>query len=337
MKRTILYIFSIATVCFCSINQKLSPETSLEKDLEKVADSIKVNDIVVKNLFKYQILAHRNGSFDPKLITEKVYQPHKKLWDSCYAMIFGEENAALYNNAEGMIEWNKTLYPKNRAAFDEKVKRLLQINLNHVLATNLKKFNQLVPYQPKATISILFTPLTGIGFGGCKDDQFALELNNENTDPEFTLEKGLPHELNHLVYEKFRNKDANKNSALSQTIDEGFACYFTWVFFDGKMEKHNAVENISRQDWEWYIKNEKEIFTTLKPYFTDESGDNPLLRNDKLKLFPDAPKSLNYWLGFRIVEKYVEKHGVNSWKDIYKLAPKDLLDRSGYEKYVNTL
>ncbi|ASK30253.1 hypothetical protein CEY12_09055 [Chryseobacterium sp. T16E-39] len=337
MKRTTLLIFSVITVYFCSTNQKLNPENSFEKDVEKVADSIKVNDIVIKNLFKYQILAHRNNSFNEKMIVEKVYQPHQKLWDSCYAMIFGEKNAALYNNPEGMVQWNKTLYPKHKIEFDNKTKKLLTLNLNRVLMTNLKRFSRLVPYQPKATISILFTPLTGIGFGGCNAQQFALELNNENTDPELTLEKGLPHELNHLVYEKFRNKDADKNSALSQTIDEGFACYFTWVFFEGKMDKHNAVENMTQENWAWYLKNEKKIFTEMKPYFSDTSGDNPLLRNDRKKLFPQAPKTLNYWLGFRIVEKYVEKHGPDSWKDVYQLTPKQVLEKSEYEKYIGSL
>ncbi|WP_418124681.1 DUF2268 domain-containing putative Zn-dependent protease [Chryseobacterium sp. PTM-20240506] len=337
MKRTTLLIFSVITVYFCSTNQKLSPENSFEKDVEKVADSIKVNDIVIKNLFKYQILAHHNNSFDEKMIVQKVYHPHKRLWDSCYAMIFGEKNASLYNTPEGMVEWNKTLYPKHKAEFDHKTKELLKVNINRVLTTNLKKFGRMVPYQPKATISILFSPLTGIGFGGCNAGQFALELNNKNIDPEFILEKGLPHELNHLVYEKFRSKDKDKNSALSQTIDEGFACYFTWVFFEGKMEKHNAVENMSQENWTWYLNHEKEIFTNVKPYFEDTSGDNPLLRNDRKKLFPQAPKTLNYWLGFRIVEKYVEKHGPESWKDIYKLTPKEVLGKSGYENYIATL
>ncbi|WP_267401563.1 MULTISPECIES: DUF2268 domain-containing putative Zn-dependent protease [unclassified Chryseobacterium] len=337
MKRTILYIFTIAAVCFSSMNQKLDPENTFEKNIEKLADSIKVNDIVVKNLFKYQILAHKDSAFNAEMIAEKVYQPHKKLWDSCYANIFGEENASKFNNAAGMIEWNKNLYPKNKKLFDERAQSLLNINLNKVLKTNLKKFGQLVPYQPKATVSILYSPLTGIGFGGCNADQFALELNYENADPEYMIEKGLPHELNHLVYEKFRTQDAYKNSALSQTIDEGFACYFTWVFFEGKIQKYEAVENMSKKDWEWFLKNEKKIFTNVKIFFDDESGNNPLLRNDQLKLFPDAPKALNYWLGFRIIEKYVEKHGVSSWKDIYQLTPKEVLQKSDYEKFVSSL
>ncbi|WP_326984752.1 DUF2268 domain-containing putative Zn-dependent protease [Chryseobacterium sp. MYb264] len=337
MKRSILYIMTIAAVCFSSMNQKLSPENTFETNIEKLADSIKVNDIVVKNLFKYQILAHQNNTFDAEMITKKVYQPHKKLWDSCYGSIFGDENAGKFNNAEGMIEWNKTLYPKNKILFEERAQSLLNINLNKVLKTNLKKFSQLVPYQPKATISILYSPLTGIGFGGCNADQFALELNYENTDPEYMIEKGLPHELNHLVYEKFRTQDAHKNSALSQTIDEGFACYFTWVFFEGKIQKYEAVENMSKKDWEWFLKNEKKIFVNTKKFFDDESGNNPLLRNDKLKLFPDAPKTLNYWLGFRIVQKYVDKHGADSWKDIYQLNSKEVLEKSGYEEFINSL
>lgn|GEM_PF-5909131 len=80
-----------------------------------------------------------------------------------------------------------------------------------------------------------------------------------------------------------------------------------------------------------------EIFIKTKSYFSDPSGNNPLLRNDKLKLFPDAPKSLNYWLGFRIISKYVEKHGTDSWKDIYNLTAKEVLEKSDYEKYIEKL
>ena len=147
----------------------------------------------------------------------------------------------------------------------------------------------------------------------------------------------MPHEFNHLVYEKFKNADPDKESALSQTIDEGFACYFTYVFFDRRITQYEAVENMTQKQWEWYVKNEKEIFNKVKNYFSDDSGDNPLLRNDKIKLFPDAPKTLNYWLGFRIITKYVEKYGKDSWNDIYQLNAKEVLLKSGYEDYINNL
>tara|TARA_R110000868_G_scaffold89492_7_gene249141 strand:+ start:1784 stop:2812 length:1029 start_codon:yes stop_codon:yes gene_type:complete len=339
-KIVIILIFGILFLissCKQEKKEKGGKQLTLIEKLENLPDSIKVNNIVVKNLFKSQILAHNGTHYDSLMIIKKVYEPHKQLWDSCYAIVYGEENASKFNSPKGMIEWNKTLYPENKKFFDKRANELLEINLDSVLSKNLAKFNRLVPYKPSAIISILFTPFQGIGFGGCNSEQFSLELNYTDIDVKYMIEKGLPHELNHMVYEPFREKDPNSNTALAQTIDEGFACYFTWVFFDRLIPKYEAVENMSNQDWEWYIKHEKELFTKLKPYFYDESGDNPLLRNDKYKLFPNAPKGLNYWLGFRIIESYVSTYGKNSWKDIYEMNIQEVLHKSGYEKYINGL
>lgn len=89
-----------------------------------------------------------------------------------------------------MIKWNHTLFEKNKSEYIEKTKVISKINLNKLFKKNLKKFNRLVPYQPNAKISILFTPITGIGFGECDAQQFALELNNKSIDIAYTLEKG---------------------------------------------------------------------------------------------------------------------------------------------------
>lgn len=310
---------------------------SFREKLEKVSDSVKVKGIVVKNLFKYQILAHKSNDFDSVMIVEKVYYPHKELWDNCYGMIFGDENASKFNTAKGMIAWNKTLYPENEDFFDQRTKELLQIDLNTVLKSNLKKFGEFVPYTPKARISILFTPMLGIGLGGCNKDQFCFELNNTDFDVTYTIEKGIPHELNHLVYEPIRENDPKKNTALRQAIDEGFACYFTWLFFNKEIPKYEAVENMTQEDWNWYVKNEKRIYQTVKPYFDDESGDNPLLQHDKYKLFKEAPKTLYYWLGFKIIESYIREYGEDSWKDIYTMNVQEVLKKSKYEEYVNKL
>jgi len=70
--------------------------TYIEK-LEKLPDSIRVDKIVIKNLFKSQILAHKGGKYDSLMVLEKVYKPHQVLWDNCYATIFGEENTPKFN------------------------------------------------------------------------------------------------------------------------------------------------------------------------------------------------------------------------------------------------
>ncbi|NDI99084.1 hypothetical protein GWA97_08370 [Flavobacterium sp. LaA7.5] len=335
----ILFLFIIICVTLSCQNKKQKEEIplTLEKQLEQLPDSIKIEDIVIYNTFKHQILAHKNNEYDSLLIANKVYKPHQTLWDNCYGMIFGEENAIKFNNPEGMMQWNKTLYPDNKEYFDKQAETLLSLNIDSLFQTNLKGFNDLVPHKVYSKISIAFVPFQGIGFGGCASDQFVYELNNPEFDIKYIMEKGIPHELNHLAYEPFRYKDPHANTALAQTIDEGFACYFTRVFFGMELSPEEAVENMSKTDWNWYMQHEKEIFTKCKPYFYDESGDNPLLRNDQYKIFPDAPRSLNYWLGYRIIEFYVKKHGTDSWKEIYTMPIEQVYKDSGYEGYINTL
>lgn len=326
----------IIVVALAACKRESKPLT-LEERLEQLPDSIKIENIVVYNAFKHQILAHSKQGYDSLMIVNKVYRPHHQLWDGCYAMIFGEENAAKFNTKAGFIAWNEKLYPDNKVEFDKIATEYLSYNIDSIFRVNLKKFNAIVPHSPKLRMSIAFVPFQGIGFGGCEDDMFVYELNNTDFNLKFSLEKGVPHEFNHVAYEPFRKRDPLGDTALGQTLDEGFACYFTWAFFDRKEPKEIFVESMTKKEWDWYLDHEKEIFTKCKPYFMDKSGDNPLLRNDTHKLFPDAPHSLNYWLGFRIVERYVAKHGKDSWKAIYTIPMQKLYDDSGYEAYVNTL
>ncbi|SFN90125.1 Predicted Zn-dependent protease [Paenimyroides ummariense] len=337
MNSKYLLLFTFCAIASSCKLKKIVQSDFNYKQIEKISDSIVVDNITVHNLFKYQILAHKKSKFDSLMIQSKVYLPHKSLWDNCYGSIFGEENSYLFNNKNGMIKWNKILFKENKQQFVDHTKEITSININHLLRSNLEKFNRLVPYKPTAKVSMLFTPITGIGFGGCSSMEFAFEINNESLDLRYTLEKGFAHELNHFVYEQFRNNDSERHSALSQTIDEGFACYFTYIFFDKKITEYEAVENMTREEWSWFIENEKEIFLKSKIYFSDNSGNNPLLRNEKFKLFPKAPKTLNYWLGYRIVSKYVEEYGEDSWKDIYELTAKEVFEKSKYEQYINNL
>ncbi len=91
-----------------------------------------------------------------------------------------------------MIRWNKTLYEKNKPQLEDRANILLNIDTRKLFKKTLTQFNSLVPYQPKAKISLIFLPLTGISFGSCNDEQFALELNNKNVDILYSLEKDFP-------------------------------------------------------------------------------------------------------------------------------------------------
>jgi hypothetical protein len=228
----LIFVLAVSDNCYPQAIANAPADKSLNDSLRMLPDETRVGDIVIHNLFKNQILAHADGIFDSLLVVNKVYHPHQRLWDNCYAMIFGEENAKKFNTNSGMIVWNKSIYPKNKTKFDNLTRQLLAMNVDSVLNANLKKFNRLVKYQPQAEISFLFTPIQGIGFGGCNAGEFALELNYSNTDLNYTINKGIPHELNHLAYEKRKTNDPQKGSALAQAIDEGLpvispGCFLT--------------------------------------------------------------------------------------------------------------
>ena len=329
-----LILWTSLTLLSCQQTVDNKKETELNYQLLNLPDSISIDDITVKNLFKNQILANSSRDYDSLLIIDKVYLSHKDLWDSCYAMIFGESNANKFNTIKGMVDWNRTLYNSDSAFLKQRAEILVKMNFDSVVRESLTKFKSLVPYPVKSKISLVFTPITGILFGGCTNEQFCIELNNKDQELEYTITYGLPHELNHLAYEPFRQNDPKRSTALRQTIDEGFACYFTWLFFDKKITKYQAVENMTENDWKWYLTHEKELFEKLNRFLEDESGDNPLLRNDKFKLFPDAPKSLNYWIGFRIIERYVDSHGSDSWRNIYNMDVQKVFEESGYREYI---
>lgn len=332
---SLLKVFCFVGIALCACTaEPTTPEPNTANSLETLPDSTRRGDITIHHLFKHQLLAHAGDTFDSMRIVERVYYPHRILWDSCYGMIFGTENAPKFQTAEGMVAWNRTLYPEKRELFDRKVEQLLAANVDSVLDAHLVRFEQMVAHPTGATISLLFTLYQGIGFGGCRADQFALELNNTDYDIPYTIDYGIPHELNHFAYEPLHAADPMNGTALALAIDEGFACYFTWLFFDKKMPKRQFVEEMTDEEWAWYERHEQEIFEATKDSFADKSGENPLLDPENFGLFPEAPKTLYYWLGFRMVESYVERHGPDSWQDIYELPVREVLLQSGYaEKF----
>lgn len=234
-----------------------------------------------------------------------------------------------------MIKWNKDIFQKNRDSIELRVNKLLEKNFDSVIKTNLKGIKKLTGRTPKnVRLSIILSPLDGIGFGGMENDAFILDLLTNQLDVVNMIEEGIPHEFNHFIYEPTRENDPNKDMPLRLVIDEGFACYYTYKYFNGKISKVQAVEQMTKNDWNWYVQNEKEIFNKCSQYFYNAKSGDPLR---KLGKGMNAPKSLFYWLGFRIIEFYVDKHGVDSWKDVYNLPVKEVLDKSGYEKYIKEL
>ncbi|MEM8584473.1 MAG: DUF2268 domain-containing putative Zn-dependent protease [Bacteroidota bacterium] len=307
---------------------------STQKDytsLLSLSDSLTVGEIVIYNSFKHQILAGRNDNYDRESIIDKVYRSHQVLWDSCLGMIFGEENAPKFQTEAGMADWNEKLFSATNEKMDSLVDLIANYPVDSVFNYHTIRFAALGYETPKARISLAFVPFSGIGFGGCSNDQFILELNNPEFELIYTLEKGIPHELYHFINES-RLSDQEEFTALDLAINEGLACRFTEMYFDGAITKYEAVENMQEEDWAYYELREAEIFSAMEPYFDDTSGDNGLLHPVRYNLFTDAPRSIYYWLGYRIVEAYLELHPETTLEDMASMPYEEIYVRSNYQE-----
>ncbi len=330
----ILTVFLLISSLGCKERTKTQEGNELSFfDLVKdIPDSIKIDDIVIYNLFKYQILAHENSAFDSTMIIEKVYHGQPQIWKELYGVLF---DSAMFTTYSGMVKWNKEIFAKNGDSIKSRVNTLLDAKFDSTLRASVKGIKKLTGRTPEnIKLSIILSPVEGIGFGGIEKDAFILDLLDNNFDVINMVQEGIPHELNHFIYEPTREDDPNKGTPLRLTIDEGFACFYAYKYFAGKISKAQAVEQMTEDEWNWYLLHEKEIFDRGAPHFFYKGEEDPLR-----KLGPEmnAPKTLFYWLGFRIVESYVDKHGVDSWKDIYDLPVKEVLDKSGYKEYINRL
>lgn len=298
------------------------------------SDSIRVGNMVVINAFKYQILAHQKATYDSAMIIEKVYEPTKLLWDGCLSQIFGDAGA-IYKK-ERIAEWNDSLFDKQQN-LRAKLNSFCAVNLDSLFGAHLRGLKDITGYEPKGRWILYAGPDESLSLviGGCTSEAMAVDLAHSSISIN-ALTNILPHEFEHMVFEQLKAKDSNWNTALGATLDEGLACYYSYIYGNGKISKQDAVEGMTEREFQWYLDHEKEIFEKSKPYlFVNSRVNTPYQCNCRSggckKLF-DSPKTICYFLGFRIIESYERTNGKNSWKDIYKLPLKEFYNRSGYMK-----
>ncbi|PTB95562.1 hypothetical protein C9994_11130 [Marivirga lumbricoides] len=340
--KEILLIFSLGFVlCSGSVYSQSGedPYSDIITKVQKIEDSITVGKMTIHNAFKHQILAHQTDLFDTLRILNRVYRPNKQVFDECLSHIFGEENGKKFKPS-GLYEWNKNLLPGNKELIEEKLSVLDSVDLNTLFTSHLKAIQKITEQEGEGKWIVYFGPNGFQIFGGCSNNSMILDMFGEQWNAE-SINKVFAHELEHLIFGPVLENDSNGETGLGITLDEGLAVYFTSIYLD-QTEK----EALYGDNTEILLAREREIFEKLEPYFfkTNEEGC-PIFRhcgrnNECEPVVENLPEEIEnelcYFLGYRIIEKYVEKNGENSWKDIYNIPLKDFYEKSGYKKYINS-
>lgn len=183
---------------------------------------------------------------DSALVVNKVYHAQPKIWNDLYGVLFDSE---MFTTTQGMVKWNREIFNEKRDSIESRVNALLDLKFDSTLQASLEGFIELTGRRPEnVRLSIILAPVEGIGFGGIENDAFVLDLLDNNFDVKNMVQEGIPHEFNHFIYEPTRENDPNRDTPLRLTIDEGFACYYIYKYFDGKISKAQAVEQMTEKD-----------------------------------------------------------------------------------------
>jgi len=334
---TLVFLAFILVSCSVSQPSQKNQYAELINKVKNIDDSISVGQMTIHNAFKNQILAHRNGTFDSLAILNKVYKPNKYVFENCLSQIFGEENGLKFK-PNGIFKWNRNLLIENESLIKQRLAVLDSVNINQLFSNHLKALQEITGQKGVGKWMVYFGPKDFQIFGGCDNnsmilDMFGLAWNTKSIDKVFA------HELEHLLFNPVLEKDANGQKGLGITLDEGLAVYFTSIYL------HQSVEEaLYDEDTKTLFSREKEIFEKLEPYFykTNEEGC-PIFRHcgrnsDCKPIIENLPKEVEnelcYFLGYRIIQKYTEQNGKDSWKDIYKIPLKDFYEKSGYKEFI---
>ena len=272
-------------------------------------------DISQKEIRLINTYKHEDSLVRSKIFADSLYKPYESFWQG---YIGKESNFIKWINIEvlpNLLKYNT----KNEQVDGEK----LVPQFNRVKS----RMEKITGYSPAGTWYILYGP-GWTDLGGLSGGTMLIDLSHKNNSSNQNIVMSFPHEITHQIYGNVtKYKD---NTALGSIIGEGFAVFMNKLYWKNK---YSLAANLGFSEAQLVEceKEEKEIrlFFEKNKLSTDkETIDKFRRRNYHLK--ENLPGAIGYYIGYRIIEKYVKRHGRNSWKDVFKKSPQQIYNLSGY-------
>lgn len=249
------------------------------------------------------------------IFADSLYKPYYEFWSGYVGeekdftdWMIGEAMPAikLYNERNNAIDGTKLL-----KQFDEIKKRM----------------KKLTHYSPEGKWYIVYGP-AWTDLGGLLGGIMLIDLSHEHNNSNDNIVSIFPHELTHQIM-----SNVNKNidtTALGPVIGEGFAVFMNQLYWK---DKYSPAQNLGYTEDELrQCEMEQE---TIKKYFNENkfSSDKNIIdsfRNRGAHITKNLPGAIGYYIGYQIVKSYVNKHGKQSWKDVFVKTPMEIYLQSEY-------
>lgn len=269
---------------------------------------ISQKQIELMNLLKNDSIAKRNT-----VLIDSIYKPNSYLWNG----YLGSES--------DFANWiNNTAY-KELESYNTKAGNIDLSKLNKYFFETVREMNEFTGKKPKGKWYIFFGP-KWTNLGGFDDGTMLIDLAHESNKSLEDIKIFFPHEINHQIYSNTTEQE--NNAVLYRILDEGFACYVSYIFHYGKTTIAEELD-FTESEYEACVENEKELIELLKNnYKSNNENLSDKIANRSYKFSEKLPGAVGYYIGFRIVDEFVKREGKESWKKIYEMSPEKVLKKS---------
>lgn len=302
MNRKIIYFI------FLSFLLQIKSYAQNEQMSEIEIIDISKKQIKLMNLLQNEPVEKRNA-----ILIDSIYKPNSYLW------------SGYLGSKSDFTNWiNNTAY-KELESYNSKANEIDLSKLNDYFFETVQEMEKFTGNKPSGKWYIFFGP-KWTNLGGFDDGTMLIDLAHESNKSIEDIKIFFPHEINHQIYSN--TMEQKNNAVLYRILDEGFACYVSYLFHNGKTTIAEELD-FTESEYKTCVENEKELIELLKKNYksnNEKISDN--FANRGYRFSEKYPGAVGYYIGFRIVEEFVKRNGEDSWKKIYKMSPEKVLRKS---------
>lgn len=248
-------------------------------------------------------------------MVREVYAPHAEVWRG----YVGDEDAFRENVAWPLLAESHPIRTRIAA--------LLALDLDSMFVATERWVARTTGLRPQGHWLLLFGPGT-TDMGGIGSRAMVADFTQLPPDRE-ALTSLLPHELVHML-RGLRRPDPDAGTVLARTIGEGVAVYASFAHGGGARSEARAL-GYSDEEWRAALAHERALAAAIAAIASSrERADVDRVAGRGEHLLPQGPPAAGYFVGFRIVQAYVARHGASSWTQVLRLPVSEVLRRSGY-------
>lgn len=275
---------------------------------------IKIDDIAQKQLRLMRKYSKADSSLRTRIFIDSLYKPYATFWNG---YLGGANDVAgwLNESLSRLPEWETKHKTIDATAIRKQLKQV---------ADSLKL---LTGYSPKGKWYIVYGP-AWTDLGGLKGGDMVIDLSHASNSSNERIKLMFPHEITHQIMSNV-NKH-HDTTAIAVIVGEGFAVWMNQYYWK---EKQSLAENLGYTEEELAFSNQH--LSALKSFlgkykYSADANIIDVFRNRSQKLKAGLPGAIGYYLGYKIIDAYVQQYGPDSWKDVFTKPPAEIYEKSGF-------